>query len=449
MGAAALAVSRMRPALTWRALDGDLVAGEVRARLRPDNRWFVYFDTWRADAYPPLADAVAHDLGRDLYVTLEDAEYDALDACVQAGFAVHRRESYYRIPADRAVAGLAGAVLPAGLDVLSAADADITRLRRLDDALRQDVPGSEGWRWDAEEFRAETFGPFFDPATYLVAVDRASGEYAGLVRIWRNRAGPRLGLIATLARYRRRGVARALLGQAFAVLAARGETNVTCEVDDTNVASVSWLTGLGARRYGGNAELIRRQPGRRLPDRLDVGVAEAAAEFALEEVMSWAPGQQFRSRCDPPVSPVRGRGGGRDRREPRHHGPVGGQAGGGEGWVVTEPVPAVTAERSVDHLQEECLLRLPVTGPWQLAQVEAADPSADAVPVGEVQDEVLFPGRFGQGGSGQGQHVEQYIRPSVGQAEPGAVRRRTTGGEAVRHAAIVARQRKAEISSAG
>jgi len=262
MAAAALTVSRMRPALTWRALDGDLVAGEVRARLRPDNRWFLYFDTWRADAYPPLADAVARDLGSDLYVTLEDAEYDALDACAQAGFAVNRRESYYRIPADRAVAGLAGAVLPAGLDVLSAADADITRLRRLDDALRQDVPGSEGWRWDAEEFRTETFGPFFDPATYLVAVDRASGEYAGLVRIWRNRAGPRLGLIATLARYRRRGVARALLGQAFGVLAARGETSVTCEVDDTNVASVSWLTGLGARRYGGNAELIRRQPGR-------------------------------------------------------------------------------------------------------------------------------------------------------------------------------------------
>src|SRR5882672_6462471 len=124
MAAAALAVSWMRPALTWRALDGDLIAGEVSARLRPDNRWFLYFDTWRADAYPPLADAVARDLGCDLYVTLEDAEYDALDACAQAGFAVHRRESYYRIPADRAVAGLAGAVLPTGLDVLSAADAE-------------------------------------------------------------------------------------------------------------------------------------------------------------------------------------------------------------------------------------------------------------------------------------------------------------------------------------
>ena len=57
-----------------------LIAGEVSARLRPDNRCFLDFDTWRADACPPLADAVARDLGRDLYVTLEDAEYDALDA---------------------------------------------------------------------------------------------------------------------------------------------------------------------------------------------------------------------------------------------------------------------------------------------------------------------------------------------------------------------------------
>jgi GNAT superfamily N-acetyltransferase len=82
------------------------------------------------------------------------------------------------------------------------------------------------------------------------------------VRIWRNRACPRLGLIATVAKYRRRGVARALLGQA---LAARGDASAVGEVDGTNVASLSVLTGLGARRYGGNVELIRRQPGRSAP----------------------------------------------------------------------------------------------------------------------------------------------------------------------------------------
>jgi ribosomal protein S18 acetylase RimI-like enzyme len=258
MVAPTLAVSRLRPALTWRALDGDLVAGEVSARLRPDARWFVYFDTWRADAYPPLADAVSRDLSSDLYVSLEDAEFDALDACTAAGFVVHRRESYYRIPTDPAETGLAAAVLPAGLEVRSAADADITALRLLDDALRQDVPGTDGWRWDPDDFRAETFSPFFDPATYLVAVDLTSGAYAGLVRVWRNRGGPRLGLVAMLAPYRRRGAARALLGQVFALLAARGARSVVAEVDDTNVPCLSLLTGLGARRYGGNVELIRR-----------------------------------------------------------------------------------------------------------------------------------------------------------------------------------------------
>jgi hypothetical protein len=51
------------------------------------------------------------------------------------------------------------------------------------------------------------------------------------------------------------------------VLAARGDTSVVAEVDDTNVASLSLLTGLGARRYGGDMELIRRQPGRSAHDR--------------------------------------------------------------------------------------------------------------------------------------------------------------------------------------
>lgn len=259
MTTADLRVARVRSGLRWHALDSDLVAGEVSARLRPDGRCFVFFDVWRADAYPLLADAVGRELGCDLYVSLDDGEYDAFDACTAAGFVVRRRESYYRIPTDKALAALADAALPDGLGVVSAADADIGRLRRLDDALRQDVPGTDGWRWDESGFLDETFSaPFFDPATYLVAVNRASGEYAGLVRVWRNRAGPRLGLIAMLAPYRRRGAARALLGRVFAVLSARGEASVVAEVDDANTASVALLTSLGARRYGGSVELIRR-----------------------------------------------------------------------------------------------------------------------------------------------------------------------------------------------
>ena len=58
--------------------------------------------------------------------------------------------------------------------------------------------------------------------------------------------------------YRRRGAARALLAQVFGVIGARGEESVIAEADDANVASVLLLTGLGARRYGGSVELIRR-----------------------------------------------------------------------------------------------------------------------------------------------------------------------------------------------
>ena len=252
---------RALPELTWRAFDGDEVTGHVSVWLAPDDRCRLFFDTWRPDAYAPLTDAVARDMSRDLYVTLDDGELDAFEVCVAAGFVEHRRESYYRIPVESALTALAGATMPAGLDILSAVDADVDRLRLLDDALRQDVPGAEGWRWALEDFRAETFGPDFDPATYLVAMERDTGEYVGLVRVWNRRTGPRLGLMAMLAPFRGSGATRALLGQVFAVLGGRGVASVICEADDTNVGSVSLLTRLGARRYGGSVELIRRRAG--------------------------------------------------------------------------------------------------------------------------------------------------------------------------------------------
>src|SRR5215472_14682908 len=121
----AVRIVRAPSALLWYVLDGDVVAGEVSGRLRPDGRCFLYFDAWRPDVYPPLAEAVAQELGCDLYVSLDDAEFDALDACAVAGFAEHRRQSFYRIPTEAAVTGLAHSAMPDGLDVLSAADADV------------------------------------------------------------------------------------------------------------------------------------------------------------------------------------------------------------------------------------------------------------------------------------------------------------------------------------
>jgi ribosomal protein S18 acetylase RimI-like enzyme len=89
-------------------------------------------------------------------------------------------------------------------------------------------------------------------------VEDRSGEYVGLARVWINPNLPRLGLIAVLAPYRRRNLARALLASVLAVLHRRGATEVSAEVDDGNVASRTLLEGLGARRTGGTIALIRR-----------------------------------------------------------------------------------------------------------------------------------------------------------------------------------------------
>ena len=260
MDSAVVQVTPLPPDLAWRAFAGEEGVGVVRALLRPDERCFVFFDACRTEAYGPLLAAVGRALGRDLYATVDEADDEGRALYEQLGFVVNRRESEYLIPTDPQVTGLCGVEEPPGFVLVGADQVAEDRLRVLDDTLRQDVPGTDGWRWDEAGFREETFGsPSFDPATYLVAIEQTSGDYAGLVRVWNNFLGPRLGLIAVVPRYRRQGLAKALLARAFAVLHERGKTEVSAEVDDTNVASTSLLEPLGARRTGGSIELVRHR----------------------------------------------------------------------------------------------------------------------------------------------------------------------------------------------
>jgi len=200
------------------------------------------------------------ELGVVLRVNVDENEKTALRLYRQLGFVVHRRESVYAIPTDHATTSLEVAAVP-GIDLVPADQVNERGLRELDDALRQDVPGTDGWRWEEAAFRQETFDPnYFDPATYLVAVERGGGDYIGLARVWNNPGAPRLGLIAVLPAHRRRGLARALLAHVFAVLHERGVDEVSAEVDDTNLASTALLASIGARRKGGTVELRRDAP---------------------------------------------------------------------------------------------------------------------------------------------------------------------------------------------
>jgi ribosomal protein S18 acetylase RimI-like enzyme len=265
--ASTVRIVRASPGLVWRAFDadsdGDQVIGSVTAFLRPDDRWFVNFDSAsRTDSYGPLLAAVARNTGSDLYASVDEKDIEAQGIFARLGFTVNRRESNYVIPTDPQVTGL-HVGQPDGIVIISAANACEDEMRLLDDALRQDVPGTVGWRWDPGDFHEETFDSQFDPATYLIAIDTASGDFAGLVRVWNSPGRPRLGLIAVLRPYRRRGLASALLARAFGALHERGVTEVTAEVDETNSASLSLMLRLGASREGGTIEIIKPMTGSR------------------------------------------------------------------------------------------------------------------------------------------------------------------------------------------
>jgi ribosomal protein S18 acetylase RimI-like enzyme len=213
----------------------------VKAYVRPDGRHFV-----RDPDPKSLAEART-----DVYCTVEASQ---LDSYLALGFEIHRREGIYLVPVRSAHAEATQGVVFANAD-----EVDEATLRLLDNELRQDVPGTDGWHWGEDDFREETYeAEEFDPTTYLVALDGETGECVGIVRVWMKQPMPRLGFIGVRRGYRRRGIARALLAEVFARLDERGIDEVSTEIDETNTASCALLEGFGARRTGTSVELIRR-----------------------------------------------------------------------------------------------------------------------------------------------------------------------------------------------
>jgi GNAT superfamily N-acetyltransferase len=144
-----------------------------------------------------------------------------------------------------------------GIAFVTADRVEEERLRLLDDLLRQEVPGTGGWKWSAEGFRAETYeSSDFDRATYLVALTEGR-DGSGIGRVWMRPDQPRLGLIGVRPEWPRRGVARALLAAVLTAVRERDVRDVGTEVDETNVACRRLLDGFGARPVGALVELVR------------------------------------------------------------------------------------------------------------------------------------------------------------------------------------------------
>lgn len=227
--------------------------------FRPDRRWFVSIDAWNDPDHDALLDAVLDDLPFDLYTVVSEAEDEAMQRWTRSGFDVRRREIEFVVPIDPLVTGLHPASLPDGLVAVPADAVDEHLLRELDDTLRTDLPGIDGWRNDPIEFHDYNFDErHFDPATYLVAIDERAEAFAGLVRVWVSARTARLGLVAVSRGYRRRGLARALLAAAFDGVHQRGIVKATAETDETNQASIRLLESIGAVRTGTTLELVRR-----------------------------------------------------------------------------------------------------------------------------------------------------------------------------------------------
>lgn len=239
---------------TWRAARDGVTIGSVTAWVRPDGRCFVSFSHCEPEARQPLLDAVAG-VGHCELITTAPDDPATLSLYRSFGFEPARRETEYLISTDVAAARLAGVALPQGVSVISPSDADLARLRLLDDELRDDVPGTAGWKWKAAAFEEETFGPQYDPALYAVAV--RDGEYVGLARVWKRPEKARLGMIGVLRSERRQGLARALMAHVVAALADRRVEAMTAEVDDANAASIALITGLGGRSVGASLELVK------------------------------------------------------------------------------------------------------------------------------------------------------------------------------------------------
>ena len=139
----------------WLAWDGPVIVGVLHRWRSPDGRYRLYFGKCRADAYRPLASAVAG----TCYATVGAGDHEVIAALASAGFGENRRENEYEIPVART-----DAPAPDGIRIVTADQTELEPLMLLDCAIRADIPGAEGWQPDPAWFREETYdSPFFDP----------------------------------------------------------------------------------------------------------------------------------------------------------------------------------------------------------------------------------------------------------------------------------------------
>ena len=183
----------------------------------------------------PLTGVVSRQHAGTICASGRDSRPDQIRALRQAGFVVETTAEAFKVEFSDALAKLQRAWLPSGFRIISAGAASLDLLLTLDNQLRQLVPGTDGWVGDLEWVRSElNEPPPFDPLAYLIAIEDSTGRYAGLVLVWRNEDGPRLGMVGVLPEYRHVPLAARLLKQSLTEASLWGFESFETETALTN-----------------------------------------------------------------------------------------------------------------------------------------------------------------------------------------------------------------------
>ena len=248
-----------QPLQRWFASRDGAPVGVITATLRPDDRLFLAFKCREAAVYAPLIEIAASFLGRSLHTVADADDRDAVNSLSAAGFTTELEFESFRVRFDKALALLDRARVPPGFSVHTADTVNEGRLFTLDNTIRHDVPGTDGWRGNRDWFHEELMeAPPFDPAAYLVSVDDDNGQYVGLTRIWRNPAGPRFGLVGVIRQYRTTVIAAALMKRALVAASQWDHETFVAATSPMNPVTYPRMKRLGAESLGKHLQLIRR-----------------------------------------------------------------------------------------------------------------------------------------------------------------------------------------------